>query len=240
MKRIHLILSGLSLSIIILSINRLTPYTQAYLQPFEYLRYMDMFAMLPIPLFSVLLFWLLRNEILNNHTVKKTAIFTFLNLLLISGIYFFAAGSGDHEVTNYLNYRFCDAGEISNPICNIISFNDDVFSHYIYYAGFVLLNIPLMAFESMMPRKKSASKKDILLISLNALFIALGIFANLAFEEAVIDLVVFFSVMALSLYILYRKKFAVKNLPVTFYFAVSYVVGIGATILFKIITQSPL
>ncbi|MBI2612008.1 hypothetical protein HYW54_04675 [Candidatus Gottesmanbacteria bacterium] len=239
MKKIHLILTGLSLTIILLSLNRLTPWTQGYLQPFDFLRYMDLFAMIPIPLFSVLLYWLLRNEILYDHPFRRTLLYTILNLLLITGIYFFAAGSGDHEVTNYLNLRFCNVGKTDSPICNIIDYNDDVFSHYIYYIGFVLLNIPLMLFEYHLPRKKEATKKDLILVSINGLFIALGIFANLAFEEAIIDLIVFGSVMLLSLYLLYRQNFKVAKLPVTFYFAVSYTVGVAGTILYKLATNTP-
>lgn len=233
MKKIHLILTGLTLSIILLSINRLTNLTQEYLQPFEFLRWLDFNAMLPIPLMSVILYYLLKREVVYESPFLKSAKYIFLMLMLITGIYFFAAGSGDHEVTNYLNYRFCEEGKVDSPICNIIKYNDDEFSHYVYYAGFILMNAALMLIEYNLPRKQNVSKKDLIFISINSLFIALGIFANLAFEVIGIDLIFFGSVMLLSIYLLLQKSY--KKLPVTFYFGVAYTVGVVSTLIFKMI-----
>lgn len=235
MRQVHLILIGLSLTIVLLSINRLTGLTSGYLAPYEFLRWLDFNAMLPIPLVSVLLYYLLKREITYESASAKTSFYTVCVLLLITGIYFFGAGSGDHEVTNYLNSRFCEAGKIKTAICQIISFNDDIFSHYVYYAGFVSMNVALMLLEHIMPRKKKATKNDLLLIIPNSLFIALGIFANLAFEEATIDLIVFSSVMLLALYLLLLAKRKLREVPVTFYFAASYTIGVVSTLLYKIL-----
>lgn len=223
MKRIHLILTGLTLSIILLSVNRLTMATQAYMQPFEFLRFMDFFAMIPIPLMSVLLYVLLKEHITKSTHIGYT-------LILITGIYLFAAGSGDHEVTNYLNMRFCESGKTTTPICRIISYNDDEFSHYVYYAGFILLNIGLMLYEYTYPRAKHMTGKDIAAVAANSFMIGLGIFANLAFEDIGIDLYIFGSVMFLSLCLLYKGKQPPAHLPVTMYFAIAYTLGVTATL----------
>jgi len=233
MKKIHLILTGLTLTIILLSINRLSNFTQGYLQPFEFLRWLDFNAMLPIPLMSIILYYLLKREIVYESAFLKTGKYILLMVVLVTGIYFFGAGSGDHEVTNYLNYRFCDQGKVDSPICNIIKYNDDEFSHYVYYVGFILMNVALMLIEYNLPRKNNVKKKDLILISVNSLFIALGIFANLAFEEIGLDLIFFGSVMLLSIYLLLQKSY--RNLPITYYFAVAYTVGVVGTLLYKII-----
>lgn len=233
MKKLHLILTGLSLTIILLSLNRLTDFTSGYLQPFEFLRWLDFNAMLPIPLFSIILYYLLKKQVVYDNPFRKSSNYLILSILLVSGIYFFGAGSGDHEVTNYLNTRFCDRGQIDSQLCNIIKYNDDEFSHYVYYLGFILMNVALMLMEFNMPQKSPVNKKDLFLISLNGLFIALGIFANLAFEEIGLDLYFFGSVMLLSLYLLFQKKPA--YLPVTFYFAVSYTVGVVGTMIYKLL-----
>ncbi|OGK12929.1 hypothetical protein A3A93_01690 [Candidatus Roizmanbacteria bacterium RIFCSPLOWO2_01_FULL_38_12] len=233
MKRVHLILTGLTLTIVLLSINRLSNFTQGYLQPFEFLRWLDFNAMLPIPLFSIILYYLLKREIVYENAFLKTGKYILLMVILITGIYFFGAGSGDHEVTNYLNFRFCDQGKVNSPICNIIKYNDDEFSHYVYYVGFILMNVALMLIEYNLPRKNGVTKKDLILIAVNSLFIALGIFANLAFEEIGLDLVFFGSVMLLSIYLLLQKSY--KRLPITFYFAVAYTFGVVGTLFYKII-----
>ncbi|MBI2029681.1 hypothetical protein HYT02_04650 [Candidatus Gottesmanbacteria bacterium] len=235
MKRIHFILTGLTLTIIALSVNRLTPITQSFLQPFDYLRLMDFIAMIPIPLFSVLLYYLLKKEIVYDSLFRKTKFYLILMLVLITGIYFFAAGSGDHEVTNYLHFRFCNENP-NTDICKIIIYNDDEFSHYIYYIGFILLNIALIGMEFNMPRKQIVSKKDLILIGINAVFIGLGIFANLAFEVIGLDLYFFGSMMLLSLYLLFFKNKDYRKLPVIFYFGVSYTLGVVGTILYKLLS----
>jgi len=235
MKRVHLILTGLSATIILLSLNRLTTATLGHLQPFEFLRWLDFNAMLPIPLLSVILYYLLKREITTETSpFLKTGLYAFYMVLLITGIYLFGAGSGTHEFANYLHARFCDTQVLNETLCNIVIYNDDSFSHYVYYAGFILMNVALMLIEYSMPRKNPAKRKDLWLIVPNALFIALGIFANLAFEEIGIDLWVFGSVMVLSLILLAKRQWKFGALPVTFYFALSYTVGVVGTLLWKL------
>ncbi|MBI2641492.1 hypothetical protein HYW87_02750 [Candidatus Roizmanbacteria bacterium] len=189
--------------------------------------------MLPIPLMAIILYYLLRQQIIYESPFKKTALFVILNILLISGIYFFGAGSGDHEVTNYLHARFCEKPVLNKTLCDIVVYNDDEFSHYVYYLGFVLMNVALMLLEYHLPRKKATGSRDLLFIIPNSLFIALGIFANLAFEKIGIDLWIFASVMALALYLLFFAKRKFSELPITFYFAVAYTVGVVGTFLYK-------
>ncbi len=228
MRRVHWILSGLSLTIILLSINRLTSLTLGYLQPFEFLRWLDFNAMIPIPLLSIVLYYLLKREV-----ITKTPL--WLGMLLVIGIYLFGAGSGDHEVTNYLHGRYCEKHLLPISACQIIIYNDDQFSHYIYYLGFISINVALMLLEYKQPQAKAVGKKELMLISVNALVIALGIFANLAFEETGVDIPVFTAVMALALYLLVSRKHDWQKLPVTYYFAFSYTVGVLSTLVYKII-----
>jgi len=152
---------------------------------------------------------------------------------VIAGVYFFGASSGTHEVTNYLNTRFCDAGKVDTQICNIISYNDDEFSHIVYYLGFVLMNIVLMVTEYNIGQEKGMTKKAKGIVAANAIFIGLGIFANLAFEEIGLDLYFFGSMMALSLYLLAKKGWKYSYYPILFYFAVSYSLGVVGTVVYK-------
>jgi hypothetical protein len=237
MGMIHVLLTGISTTIIILSLNRLTLWTQAYLSPYEFLRFLDFNAMLPIPLISVMLYFFLLREIIRNPSFYQTKQFTRYFLLFLIGVYFFAAGSGVHEVTNYLNIRFCDSGDVQTALCRIIGFNDDTFSHYLYYFGFIMLNTALMLIEYRNPREKSITYQNILHLSVNALVIAIGIFVNLAFEENGIDLVFFAGVMLFSLYLLFFRRQSYRTLPVTMYLAIAYTVGVFSTLLYKIFMQ---
>src|SRR5262249_36735486 len=109
-----------------------------------------------------------------------------LDLVFMGGVYLLAASYGAHEVTNYLHVRFCD-GDTSR-LCEVIAFNDDSFSHWLFFSGFVVINVVLLALQALARGVRTASRADLALVLLNALFIAAGIFANLAFEETGFDL----------------------------------------------------
>ena len=234
MKRLVWIFTGLSVVILLLSINRLTSLTSSYLQPYEFLRWLDFNAMIPIPLASIILYYILLREIIDGSTFVKTKAYTILFLLFISGVYLFGASSGTHEVTNYLNTRFCERGALRSQICNIISYNDDEFSHVVYYVGFVLMNISLMVTEFNIPRERGMNKKDKMIVSANAIFIGFGIFANLAFEEIGVDLYFFGSMMFLALYLFSRRSWKISQYPALFYFSLSYSLGVLGTMGYKL------
>lgn len=235
MQRKLRIFTGLSLVILLLSINRLTSLTQGYLEPFEFLRRLDFNAMIPIPLASVLLYYLLLRDVVKDSTFMKTGTYTLLLLIFISGVYLFGASSGTHEVTNYLNTRFCERGETKSDICNIIAYNDDDFSHLVYYLGFILMNIALMFSESNVGENKPVRGKEKGILLANAIFIGLGIFANLAFEEIGLDLYFFGSMMLLSLYLLWQTRWRFSNYPVLLYFATAYSIGVLGTLIYKLL-----
>ena len=233
MKRILWILTGLSATILLLSLNRLTSITSGYLQPFEFLRFLDFNAMIPIPLASILLYYLLLREVVGESPFSKTKTYTYLFLIFITGVYLFGASSGTHEVTNYLNQRFCEKAKVQTQICTIVSFNDDEFSHIVYYIGFILMNVALMISQYKVSFKEGVGKSAKAVISANAIFIGLGIFANLAFEEIGLDLYFFGSMMLLALYLYYKRPIKTAHYPVLFYFAISYSFGVLGTLAYK-------
>jgi hypothetical protein len=235
MKPFHLLLTGLSGTIILLSLNRLLPLTNGYLQPYDFLRWVDINAMIPIPLITVILYYFLKRNIQEHTSTTTSKHQTLFNILFIIGVYFFAAGSGDHEVTNYLNNRFCNDGEIQSVLCNIIIYNDDTFSHILYYIGFVLLNLALLLTEFTLPRKTPIIKRDLAFISVNGLFIAAGIFANLAFEPAGLDLMFFTPVAALSVYLTFFGNKPYHKLPASLYLSLSYGIGVLSTYITKLV-----
>lgn len=236
MKQLHLALTGLTLTIILLSINRLTDLTLGYLQPHDFLRWLDFNALLPIPILSIIFYYLLKKNVEATGKPSSNRWLLPLNILFIIGIYLYGASSGNHEITNYLSARFCDYGTLTNELCNIVRYNDDTFSHIIYFAGLIILNVTLIGIEVLRPRTSAATRTDLILITINALFIALGIFANLAFEPTTIDIISFGLVMLLTLYLLFFGKTSYRQLPVTYYFGVAYTVGILATVLYKLLS----
>lgn len=204
MKRIHTFLAIQSVVAILVSINRLGSFTLDYVLPNEFLRWVDLNNMLILPMISLIAFYFLKKTVEYNSPQREGKTHFAINLTFIIGIYLLAAGYGDHEVTNYLHHRFC-LQDSSSDLCRIVIFNDDEFSHWVFFAGFILMNAALLFLQNLFPHKEELSKTDIALLIFNSLFLGAGIFANLGFEDIGLDLYVVAVLALLSVYFLWKK-----------------------------------
>lgn len=204
MKRIHTFLAIQSVVAILVSINRLGSFTLDYVLPNEFLRWVDLNNMLILPMISLIAFYFLKKTVEYNSPQREDKTHFAINLTFIIGIYLLAAGYGDHEVTNYLHHRFC-LQDSSSDLCRIVIFNDDEFSHWVFFAGFILMNAALLFLQNLFPHKEELSKTDIALLIFNSLFLGAGIFANLGFEDIGLDLYVVAVLALLSVYFLWKK-----------------------------------
>lgn len=226
--RIHLLLLVQTVDIILASINRLSSLTTGYVAANEFLRWVDLLNMLVLPLISMVAFYLLKKELEYDSPAREGRWHLSLNLTYIIGLYLLAASYGAHEVTNYLHVRFCLTGETSD-LCRIIIFNDDEFSHWLFFTGFVLVNAALMFLQIVFPYRGQVTQRDWIFLVLNGLFIALGIFANLAFEEIGLDLYVVAVLAVLSLTLLWRRGLQ----PLVIYYSTAYTLGLIVTAIYK-------
>ncbi|MCB0091820.1 MAG: hypothetical protein KDE54_28210 [Caldilineaceae bacterium] len=230
LSRIHWLLTVQSVVIILLTINRLSKLTTGYVASNEFLRWVDLHNMLTLPLISLVAFVLLKQHLEYASPARHDLWHNAISLLFIVSVYIFGAGYGDHEVTNYLHVRFClDAPD--STLCRIIIFNDDEFSHWVWFAGFVGINATLMAIQALFPTRTELSRRHSWLIGVNALFIALGIFANLAFEEIGLDLYIVALLAGLAWLLMWRKGWQ----PLFVYYATAYTMGLLATGIVKIL-----
>ncbi len=209
LRRVHILLGVQSLVVILVSVNRLTNLTTGYVLPNEFLRWVDFNNMLVLPLISVVAFYLLKKHLEKAGTNSRWLL--PLNIAFIVGIYLLAASYGDHEVTNYLHVRFC-AEDSSSDLCRIVIFNDDEFSHWVFFIGFVIINAALLLYQVIFPSPAVLTRHDIILLMANGVFIGLGIFANLAFEEIGLDLYVVALLAALAIY-LWRRSGSQRRDP---------------------------
>jgi hypothetical protein len=239
LRTIHLLLSLQTLIIILGSLNRLGSWTLGYVAPNEFLRWVDLLNMLPIPMLTIavsgVLFFVLAYD--NGHHYDRWH--KGLGLLFLLAVYVFGASYGNHEVTNYLNSRFCIETPLPDgeDLCRIVIYNDDEFSHYLFFAAFVAINTILMGMQVLFPHTRLEgsgsllSRRDIALLVFNGLFIALGVMANLAFEEIGLDLVVIVLLALIAVGLLWRYG----RQPLLIYYTVAYWVGLGLTILVKLL-----
>ena len=234
MKKVHVLLTGLSLVIVILSVNRLGSFTQNRLEPHDFLRWLDLNAMLPIPIASIVLYYLLKKDVERAGEAARTRVLLALNVVFLVGVYLFGVSSGDHETTNYLHHRFCADRPVDADLCAVVTFHDDTFSHVLYYLGVIMYTLAMVTIEWRFPRRTAATRRDRLLILLNAAVIAVGIFANLAFKETALDMLAFGLVAAVANVLLWLTGRSWRQLPFTLYVAASFGTGLAATLLYKL------
>jgi len=226
----HALLGVQTLVIILVSINRLGSLTTGYVAPNEFLRWVDLINMLVLPLISAVAFHLLKRRLAYPSAAYEGRAHTLLGVMFIIGLYLLAASYGAHEVTNYLHARFCNDGQ-TDALCSIIIYNDDEFSHHVFFAGFVLMNAAVLITQALFPHPGKLSASDIALLVLNGLFIGLGIFANLAFEEIGLDLYVVALLAVLAVAMLIRTRNQPQ--PMFIYYTTAYVLGLAGTFVYK-------
>lgn len=224
LSRLHWLLGVQTVVILLGSLNRLGPWTTGYVAANEFLRWVDFHNMLTLPLISLTAFYLLKKEIERGELRGNGRLPLLLNLTFIIGLYLFAASYGSHETTNYLHTRFCSDGAVDD-LCRIVIFNDDEFSHWLFFAGFALVNGALMLLQVVYPWQGKVERRDTAVLIFNALFVALGIFVNLGFEEIGLDLYVVLGLALLSGWLLWRYG----RQPLLIYYTVAYGVGLVLT-----------
>jgi len=240
LRNIHWLLAVQSLVVILVSINRLSSLTLSYVAANEFLRWVDLLNMLVLPIMSLVAFYLLKKVIEQPTAQYNKRAHIALNLVFIVGVYVLGASYGDHEVTNYLHSRFCIVEDSNSEtgfsdedsdLCRIVIFNDDEFSHWLFFTGFVMVNASLLLLQAVFPHGAALSRRDIALLIVNGLFIGAGIFANLAFEVIGLDLVVIVLLAVMSVLLLWRRG----REPLFVYYAMAYVFGLVATAIVKLL-----
>jgi len=225
MKRIHILLGVQSLLGILVSINRLGSWTLGYVLPNQFLRWVDLNNIL-LSLFSLVALYLLKKTIEYDSPAREGRAHMAWNLVFIVGVFLTAVSYGDHEVTNYLHQRFCPAVTTSD-ICNIIIFNDDEFSHWVFFTGFVMVNAAILFLQNIFPYRGNIRTSDIALLALNAFFLGLAVLANLGFEEIGLDLYVVTLLALISTYLLWRRG----RQPMFIYYTIAYWLGLISSLI---------
>src|SRR5687767_12077939 len=230
MKHIHSLLAVQSMVAILVSINRLGTWTLGYVLPNEFLRWVDFNNMLVLPLISLVAFYLLKKTIEYDSPAREGRAHITWNLVFIVGLYLLGVSYGDHEVTNYLHHRFC-LDDTTSALCRIVIFNDDEFSHWVFFTGFVMVNAALLFLQNMFPHREQLTGADFGILSFNALFLGAGILANLGFESIGLDLYVVALLAILSAYLLWRRG----GQPMFVYYTVAFWLGLIASFIAQVV-----
>lgn len=214
---LHLLLSAVSVDLVLLTVNRRTDLTLSFAASNEFLRWTEVNNML-LGLVTVILYYALNSHVGAGPGGERRES-RGLGLIFTFGVYLYAISYGSHEITNYLNSRFCL--DRSGSLCRIVDFNDNEFSHYLFFSGFIILNATVLCTQLRSPATKPISRLDNLLIAVNALVIAVGIAANLAFERIGSDLYVVAAIAMITVAISRGRP----GQPILRYYTIAYVGG---------------
>jgi hypothetical protein len=220
MKRIHLLLGIQSLLAIFVSFNRLTDWFTGYVLPNQFLRWVDLNNVL-VALVSMVAGYLLKKTLEYNSPAREGSARTTWNLIFIIGVFITAVSYGIHEVTNYLHVRFC-LEDTTSDLCRIVIFNDDEFSHWLFFAGFTMVNAAILFIQDLFPHREGLSSTDVGILLLNSLFLGLGVMANLGFEEIGLDLYIVAALALTSAFLLWKRG----RQPMFIYYTAAYWLGL--------------
>lgn len=225
MKRIHILLGIQSLLAIFVSLNRLTDWFTGYVLPNEFLRWVDLNNIL-VSFISLVAIYLLKKTLEYNSPAREGRAHTAWNLVFIVGVYFTAVSYGFHEMTNYLHVRFCEP-DPGSDLCRIVIFNDDEFSHWLFFMGFVLVNAAILFLQNIFPHQGEVKGGDVALLLLNSLFLGLGVMANLGFEEIGLDLYIVALLALIAVFLLWRRG----KQPMFIYYTSAYWLGLVGSLI---------
>ncbi len=199
------------------------------MSPNEFLRWVGFNNMLVLSLISLVALYLLKKTIEYDSPVCESSPHVAWNLVFIIGLYLTAVSYGDHEVTNYLHVRFC-LDDPNSDLCRIVIFNDDEFSHWVFFTGFIMVNAAVLFLQNLFPHQEKPSGRDIGLLLLNSLFLGAGVMANLGFEEIGLDLYVVTLLALISTYLLWRRG----KQPMFIYYTAAYWLGLVGSLVAQI------
>ncbi len=213
------------------AVNRLAGLTGGYVDRHQSLRWVDLLNMTVLPLARVLATARLR-RILRGGAHPVGAGDRALDVVFVAGAYLLAAGNGMHEVTNYLHVRFCSPSPAATgQLCDVVAYDDDQFSHGVFFAGFVLLNLSVLLMPLLVAVREPARGRHLVAVAANAVVFAAAVFANLAFEELGADLDVVAVIAVIAAVVWWRRR----RDAIVVYYLLAYWLGLGSTLAVQVL-----
>jgi hypothetical protein len=224
MNRLNVLLTLSSLDVLLVTIERFSFTTAVVLQPASFLRLHEVLQIVTLILFTVLIPLFVLREVTHSFDTLKTRAGMALLVCFVIGIYFYATGNGIHELASFQLNTFCPDPANQSLMCQGMFFNDYYFGNGLYFVGAFLMNTSLIVLEGQRPLAP-ASRKDMIITTLNALLYSLAIIAYAAFDVVLVGLVfTVISMLTIDL-LLWRARQPLATRPFSYYAAVAYTIG---------------
>ena len=234
MAPVNRLLTLLSLTTVVITLERVSPTTRVMLQPYNFMHLHEAVQMGAITAFSVIVSFLLLREVSDNFRLMQDGLGLVLGCLFMLGSYFYATGNGVHEVASFLFNEYCDVKHFTSAVCGSMYFDDYYAGNIVYFVGLGLSNLVLVLFELRRRFRRGPDRVTGATIA-NGLVLALTFIAYDAFDRVSVGLI---STIVYALVfggLLYRNRSTIRSLPFTLYtalgFAVAAVVAIPIRVL---------
>jgi hypothetical protein len=233
MKPVNRLLTLLSLTTVVISIERFSPTTRVLLQPYNFLHLHEAVQMGLITAFSAIISFLLLWVISLNFRLLQDRLGLLLGSVFVLGVYFYATGNGAHEVASFLYNQYCDTARPGTGACGSMYFNDYYFGNIVYFLGLGLSNVALVLLERRRPNRDFTSD-DLRVTLVNAGVLALSFIAYDAFDRVLVGLVstIVFAIVFDALLLTGGTRF--RALPFTLYSSLGFTVAGVVSLLIRV------
>lgn len=221
MKAVNRLLTLLSLTAVVITIERFSPTTRVLLPPDQFLRLHELVQMGLITAFSVVLTFLLLRVISSGFELLRDLRGVILGALFMLGTYFYATGNGAHEVAGFLFNQYCHPTHFTSAACRSMYVDDYYLGNIVYFLGLGLSNLALILLELRRP-DRSYGTRDLLVTVANGLVLALTFIAYDAFDRVAVGLLATIVYAIVYGGLLLSRKVPYRSLPFTLYSALGF------------------
>ncbi len=230
MNRINTIFTLYSLTVLLIIVERLLPYTRGFFQPHNFIQVHQLIqALIFIPVTVILSFFVMK-IITHDFQALKDKRNALLAGMFVIGVYFYGTGEGLHEVAIITLHKYC--GHSLSDLCSGLFINSYYTGNIIFFIGGVLMNFSLLALAKKLPTHP-LTKKDLVILTINSIVFAFTWFAYAAFDTVSVGL--FFSallmIVSLGFLTVIRKKW--RAYPFIIYSALAYSLATIATFIVR-------
>jgi hypothetical protein len=221
MSRVNGLLTLLSLTTVVITIERASPTTSVVLQPYSFLNLHAVVQMGLITAFSVILSFLILREVSRNFRDLQDSRGAILGCLFLLGAYFYATGNGAHEVSGFVFSHFCGGVTSVHPSCHAMYLDDYFFGNAVYFVGLALSSLAIVLVELRWPRAPLDVRNRNITLA-NAAVLALTFVAYDSFDRVWVGLIstVIFAMMFSFIWL--RSGVRLVTVPFTTYSAVGF------------------
>lgn len=221
MRRLNLLFTATSVSVLLVTVERFSVTTEILLPPWNFLRLHEVLQMTVIILATVVIQALLLREVSRGFS----ALSLWPALVFVVGVYFYATGNGVHELGSFTLQTYCDFDDPTGDLCLGLFVNDFYTGNIMFFAGALLTNTALLVLARRNPLSADFGPGAFAVLLVNAVVYALAIVAYAGFDRVLVGLVftLVMAVVAVAFLVSVGRRY--RRYPLLTYTAAVYVLG---------------